>query len=215
MSSNRNLIILLIYLSLILSSCITNKKLIYIQHEGKAIDTITVATQSDYKIQPYDNLFVRVIIPDPQLSAMFNTTPTMTASFGISEQSADLISYPVEADGTIKLPYAGRVTIAGLTIYAATIEIEQALKTYIADASVMLKIVNNYISLIGEVQKPGRYPIYKNRLSIFQALALGGDLTDFSNRKKVQLIRQTRLLRLASHWLTGGHNIRLLKKVNL
>jgi polysaccharide export outer membrane protein len=52
-------------------------------------------------------------------------------------------------------------------------------------------MINNYVSLLGEVQRPGKYPIYKDRLTIFQALAMGGDLSDFSNRQKIRLIRPT------------------------
>jgi polysaccharide export outer membrane protein len=41
------------------------------------------------------------------------------------------------------------------------------------------------------VQLPGKYPIYKERLNIFQALAMAGDLKDFSDRQRIRLIRQT------------------------
>lgn len=191
MQSNRIFFIVLIFLSLFFSSCITNKKLTYLQHKGEPLDTITTLTPSAYKIQPYDNLFIRIVTPDPQLSAMFNTISSSAGySAGFNEQGVDLVSYPVEADSTIMLPYAGMVKVAGLTISVATMEVEKALKTYIADASVTVKMVNNYVSIIGEVQRPGRYPIYKNQLNIFQTIALAGDLNEFSNRKNLQIIRQ-------------------------
>jgi polysaccharide biosynthesis/export protein len=188
---NLKLLGIILFISLFVTSCITNKKLTYLQQEGTPVDTIKSITPADYKIQPFDNLFIRVVTPDPQLSAMFNTMPSNSPSIGTSEMSVDMLSYPVEADGAIQLPYAGRVVVGGLTLAAATIEVEKALKSYIADASVSVKMVNNYVSLIGEVQRPGRYPIYKSRMSIFQALALAGDLNQFSNRKRVQLIRET------------------------
>ncbi|MBK7712018.1 MAG: hypothetical protein IPJ37_14410 [Bacteroidales bacterium] len=52
-------------------------------------------------------------------------------------------------------------------------------------------MINNYVSLLGEVQRPGKYPIYKDRLNIFQALAMGGDLGNYSDRQKIQIIRPT------------------------
>ena len=52
-------------------------------------------------------------------------------------------------------------------------------------------MVNNYVSVIGEVQRPGRYPIYKDRLNIFQALAMAGDISEYGNKKKILLIRET------------------------
>ena len=87
-----------------------------------------------------------------------------------------MLSYTVDDDGTIELPYAGRFMVAGKTLHMVKTELDNALKSYIADAVVTVKMVNNYVSIIGEVQRPGRYPIYKDRLNIFQALAMAGDL---------------------------------------
>jgi len=182
---------LITILSLVVfSSCVTNRKLTYLQTDDSRSIFMPIA-QPAYLLQPYDNLFIRVVTPDPQLSAMFNTMPVTTYSISVTEQSADLVSYPVDGDGFIQLPYAGRIMVAGKTLAMVTQEVEKILKAYIADAAVSVKMVNNYVSLIGEVQRPGRYPIYKERMNIFQALAMGGDLNEFSNRQKIQILRQT------------------------
>jgi polysaccharide export outer membrane protein len=177
--------------TLLLTTCVTNKKLSYLQYiEGERNEYIAI-TPATYLIQPYDNLFIRVVTPDPQWSAMFNTMPVTTYSISVTEQSADLVSYPIDGDGFILLPYAGRIMVAGKTLATVTAEVEKVLKNYVADAAITVKMVNNYVSLLGEVQRPGRYPIYKDRMNIFQALAMAGDLGVFSNRQKIQLIRQT------------------------
>jgi len=181
----------MILIAATLGSCVTNKKLTYLQYEGIPSDTIVAVTPSEYQVLPYDNLFIRVVTPDPKWSEMFNTLPTTTYSVSVTEQSADMISYPVDGSGAILLPYAGKIFVAGKTLSVITSEVETALKGYIADAAVTVKMINNYVSLLGEVTRPGRYPIYKDRLNIFQALAMGGDLSDYSNRQKVQVIRQT------------------------
>ena len=172
------------------SSCVTNKKLTYLQYNGDRNDAMQPPAPSDYKIMPFDNLFIKVVTPDPLLSAMFNSMPVTSVSTSVTEQSVDLISYPVDSDGYIQIPYAGKIMVAGKTIDMITTEIEKVLQNYVADASITVRMVNNYVSLLGEVQRPGRYPIYKDRLNIFQALAMAGDLTDFSDRQKIQLIRQ-------------------------
>jgi polysaccharide export outer membrane protein len=122
---------------------------------------------------------------------MFNTLPTTTYSVNLTEQTADVVSYPVDGNGQISLPYIGSVSVAGKTLGEITAEVQKELKEYIADPAVTVKMVNNYVSLLGEVRNPGKYPVYKDRLTIFQALAMGNDLTDFSNRQKIQLIRPT------------------------
>jgi polysaccharide export outer membrane protein len=173
-----------------LTSCVTNKKLTYLQSEGVREEFIAI-TPATYIIQPYDNLFIRVVTPDPKLSDMFNTMPVTVSNVNVNELSADMLSYSVADDGTIELPYAGRFMVAGKTLSMVKTELDEALKSYVADAVVTVKMVNNYVSIIGEVQRPGKYSIYKDRLNIFQALAMAGDIATYGDRQKIQIIRQT------------------------
>ena len=183
--------LILLISALALSSCVTTTRLTYLQSSAPPADTIASVTPSEYRIMAYDNLFIRVVTPDPRVSEMFNTLSAATSGISVTEQSADMISYPVDGTGAIRVPYIGRMIVAGKTIAEVTTDVDLALKGYIADPAVTVKMINNYVSLIGEVNRPGKYPIYKDRLTIFQALAMSGDLTDFSNRQMIQLIRPT------------------------
>jgi polysaccharide biosynthesis/export protein len=184
-------IVTIIIIVCLMASCITNKKLTYLQYTGNAVDSAIVIQQSDYKIQPFDNLFIRVSTPDPQWSEMFNTVQASSSGVNISEQSADLISYSVDSEGNIGLPYVGKFYVSGKSLTTIKNELETVLKSYVTDATLTVKMINNYISVIGEVRVPGRYQIYKDRLNIFQAIAMAGDLDEFSDRQKIQIIRQT------------------------
>src|SRR5450759_1256208 len=119
-----NHLLITILASVLLTSCVTNKKLTYIQYTGTRNDAIVPVTPSDYKLMPFDNLFIRVVTPDPQWSAMFNTMPIATYSISVTEQSADLVSYPVNGEGYIQLPFAGRIKVAGKTLAMVTDEVE-------------------------------------------------------------------------------------------
>jgi polysaccharide biosynthesis/export protein len=191
MRSNRLIILSIITTALLVSSCVTNKKLTYLQYEEGAREEFIAITPATYIIQPYDNLYIRVVTPDPKLADMFNTISAIGSTLNVNELSADMLSYTVDDDGAIELPYAGRFMVAGKTLKMVKTELDDALKSYIADAVVTVKLVNNYVSIIGEVQRPGKYPIYKERLNIFQAIAMASDLGTFSDRQKIQLIRQT------------------------
>lgn len=182
---------IILLIATILTSCVTNKDLTYLQYKGTTSDTVMSVTPATYRVLPYDNLFIRVVTPDPRWSEMFNTLPVMSGGVSVTEQSADLISYPVDSSGAILIPYAGRIQVAGKTLQNITVDVEAALQEYISDAAVSVKLINNYVSLIGEVKNPGKYPLYKDRLNIFQALAMGSDLDDYSNRQQIQIIRQT------------------------
>jgi polysaccharide export outer membrane protein len=67
--------------------------------------------------------------------------------------------------------------------------LNKAASEIIKESSVVVKLVLYNISVLGEVQAPGKYTIYNNRINIFEALALARDLTSFANRSKVQIIR--------------------------
>ena len=186
-----NLLVIVFLVFALISSCITTKKLAYLQYQGSISDTTISHPPEDYKIQPFDNLFIRVVTPDPKWSEMFNTVQTATTGITLTEQSSDLISYSVDREGNIELPYAGKFNVSGKSLNTVRTELEVALKAYVSDAAVTVKMINNYISIIGEVRLPGRYLIYKDRMNIFQALAMAGDLSDYSNRQKISIIRQT------------------------
>lgn len=180
--------ILLIFL---ISSCVTRRKTTYLQHSEESIYPLQNVTPLEYKVQPNDNLYIKVITPDPTWSQIYNTMPVNSYSLTTNEQSADLISYTVFEDGTIDFPYIGPVSVAGKTLREVRKIIDGILVEYIDNGTVIVKLVNNYVSLLGDISNPGRYPIYKSRLNVFQALAMAGDMDDYSNRREVQIIRQT------------------------
>ena len=177
-------------LIMILSSCLTNKKLTYLQssEDSSALSGVTV-TPSAYRIMPHDILFIRVVTPDPQWSEIFN--PRMGAGGTLTQESASLWGYNVDDDGFIEIPYIGKVTVAGKTLAEIKVDLDEIFQKYVADGSVTVRIVNNYVSILGEVGSPGRYPLTRDRVNVFEALAQAGDLGDYSNRQEIQLIRQT------------------------
>lgn len=147
-------------------------------------------TPSVYKLIPYDVLFIRVITPDPQWSAIFNVGSGETNS--LTGESATLLGYPVDDNGDIEIPYVGKVEVGGKTLAETKIKLDSIFKNYLNDAAITVRLVDNYLSIIGEVRDPGRYPITKDRLNIFEAISLAGDMADFSDRQKVQLIRPSK-----------------------
>lgn len=179
---------------MILSSCVSKKKLTYLQYSDTSakydisVDEINAsATPITYKIMPYDNLFIRVVTPDPQWSELFNPTPSGTA--GMTEESAALVGYSVDGNGYIEIPFVGKVDVGGKTLAEIKVELDLIFKKYINDAYITVRLVNNYVGILGEVNAPGRYKLSKERLNVFEALSMAGDMNEYSNRQKVQLIR--------------------------
>lgn len=195
MKTRHTIIWISLSIILILSSCLTKKKLTYLQYTGtldntaaQVNDSRTSVTPSAYKLMPYDNLYIRVITPDPQWSEIFNTVTTGLGG-ALTEESAALSGYPLDADGNIEIPFVGKLNVAGKALSEVKVELDSIFKNYLKDASITVRLVNNFVSVIGEVRQPGRYPLTRDRINVFEALSMAGDMNDFSNRQKVQLIR--------------------------
>jgi len=188
--SHRYWLIVLVVGCCFLNGCVTAKKITYLQEYKDSEYSDEYTPPEAYRIQPDDNLYIRVSTPDPTLSSIFNAMPeggTMMAG----QESSHLLSYSVKLDGTVEFPYIGAIHVAGKTLSEAKAAIEEVLVDYVSDASVTARLVNNYVTILGQVNAPGMYPIYKEKLNIYQALALAGDLAQFSDRYQLKIVRQT------------------------
>lgn len=98
----------------------------------------------------------------------------------------------IDEEGYITLPIIGKVLCKGLTRTELARDIENRIREagYIADPQVNVRFANLTISVVGEVNKPGRYDIERDQLSIFEALALAGDMTIYGSREDVAIIRE-------------------------
>lgn len=186
----RMLIIVLGTTLLFFASCVTSEKTTYLQDYPTSAFADSTFVPVDYHIQVGDNLFIRVVTPDPRWSEMFNTIPTAAAGVSVTAQSVDLLSYAVKPNGTVDIPYLGEVEIVGLTLHEVKEELVVLLEEYVTDPAITVKLVNNFISILGEVRAPGLYPIYKDQLNIFQALSMAGDINEYGNRYEVSILRR-------------------------
>lgn len=189
---NRVNIFILLLMILIAGSCVSRRKLTYLQFSDKSArsgmtdESGPSVTPAAYKVMPNDYLFIRVITPDPQWSSLFNM---QSGEGGVTQESAALSSYPVDTEGNIEIPYVGKVQVASKTLSEIKEDLEKVFKNYVTDAAITVRVVDNNIGIVGEVNAPGRYSITKDRMTIFEALAMAGDLSVYSDRQRVQLIR--------------------------
>lgn len=187
-----HIIVAVLSLAFICGSCVSRKKLTYLHYSDNRSEASPEqefrysVTPSAYKIMPNDYLFIRVITPDPQWSALFNM---QQGEGSITMETAALSSYAVDIDGDIEIPYVGKVRVVGKTIPEIKSRLDTVFRSYVTDAVISVRMVENNISIIGEVTVPGRYPIIKDRMTVFDALAMAGDISSYGNRKGIQLIR--------------------------
>jgi len=180
--------------ALIFSSCVPQKKIKYLQlkDEAEVKSEYVNEKKIEYKIQPGDNLYIKIVSIDEKTSNLFNTADNRYANTMTSDAGVYLNSYTVNEHGYVDFPLIGKVLVLNLTVEEVKNKLQEALNEYLNETVVIVKMVNFYVTMIGEFNRPGEYRIYQDELNIFEAISIAGDLTDFANRNEVKLIRQTK-----------------------
>lgn len=185
-NSIRNLPIILIILASVVGSCVPINQLRYF-NDMDEINEPTVNPRMQKLIMPFDKLYIRVLSIDLQTSQIFNTTEEMrSSSYGVS---SGLLGYLVDEGGNINFPFVGKINVASLTTSEASDKIQKALSDYVANTSIIVKYVDNQVTVMGEVARQGLYPFSQDKLNIYEALSLGGGISRYGDRKNVMLIR--------------------------
>ena len=175
--------------ALFLVSCLTTGQTNLLQEPGAGIPSYPKidAPVEEYRVKTGDQLTIMVTTNplDRSTTQLFSYFSMMNLSAGANSRS-----FPVRIDGTIYFPYLGDIYVKGKT----TLEIQQLLEkrfneSIADDCNVRVSIENRYYSVIGEAAA-GRYPIIKEQMTIYQALAQSGGIKPFGDRKNVKIIRQ-------------------------
>lgn len=185
---------------LLFSSCISQKQIKYMQHETKQTPVVRRfdnAVRDSYKIMSNDNLYITVASLDDKSMDLFNAISANRGSmYNAGSASAGnagvyLNSYNVDDDGYIDFPIIGNVLVKDLTVLGVRDVLKKSIQEYIRDVTVVVKLVDFNVSVLGEVKRPGQFQVYQNEINIFEALALAGDIYPYGNRKSVNIIRKT------------------------
>ncbi|MEJ2594513.1 MAG: polysaccharide biosynthesis/export family protein [bacterium] len=183
--------------AIVLSSCVPQKKMIYMQVKEDS-DTLTNFVNDrkiDYRIQPGDNLYIRVVTLDEMTTMLLNPLTNSArggAAIGGNDANIYLQSYTVNEAGYLDFPMTGEIFVRNMNVDEIRDAIKEKLSEYLKELVVVVKLVNFNITLLGEIKNPGIYKIYQTNINLFEAISLGRDLTDFANRNQIAIIRQTK-----------------------
>ena len=179
----------------VLSSCGTSKDVVYFQDLKPGESEITMPEVQAITVQPEDKISIIVNSRDMQLTNLFNL-PYVSKQLGstsqLSNNNQGISGYTVDDEGNIDFPVLGKVHVAGLKReeIAEQIKNELMTKNLVKDPVVTVEFMNLCVSVLGEVNNPGRFAIARDRLTILDALSMAGDLTIYGNRQKVLVLRQ-------------------------
>lgn len=181
-------VFIFVLLLLGLLSCTPQKNYIYLQDKGNGDETTTAKTDTfKYRIKPKDLLYIKTIpIDEPSVTSLTSSSQ----SNATSGMDAYLDGYDVSDSGFVTLPLVGNIYVEDLTIAECQKVIQEKVNIYLKNSLVVVKLLNFDITVLGEVNNPGTYQIYKNQVNILEVLGLAGDLTIYGNRKQIMLVRQ-------------------------
>ena len=183
----------LLLLPLAFTACTSYKSVPYLQNDSIVNQVSQNPQLYDARIQPKDLLTIVVSTTQAELAVPFNlTVPTIVAAESRSLTSQpSLQSYLVDNQGYIDFPVLGKLRVVGLTKSETENLVKSKLKDYLKEEPVVnVRFINYKISVIGEVNRPSTFTIANEKVNVFEALAMAGDLTFYGLRNNVKLIRE-------------------------
>lgn len=196
----------LILLAAMVSSCISNKRITYLQNLSDStaidLDEFIPFAEVDYEyiLQPFDIVQIDFASSDPTLVEGFtfqnngNNMGGMRMGGGGGGQGSDplyMTGYSIDKEGMVDVPRLGKIKIAGMTEEEAKNVVQKAINAYFKDdVYVRLRIAGIRYTTLGEFNSVGVQIIYKNRATLFDALANAGETTLLGKKNQLFLIRQ-------------------------
>ena len=169
-------------------SCSTPKEISYFQDLQPGISELTITDPVEIKVRPKDKLSILVNSQDQKLNELFNLQNTGGNTSGNRIE----LGYTVDTQGFINFPVLGKVKVDGMTREQIAEHLTEQIKEreLIKDPVVTVEFLNFGVSVLGEVNNPGRIKIDRDNMTILDALSEAGDLTIYGKREKVLVLRQ-------------------------
>ena len=182
-----SIIVLLSFL--LLQSCIPMRKIVYMKNNPVSGKEISI-TPPVHHLEIGDVLFVRVLNSNDKSYEFFNIeTNTNSSANNTSMLSLYLNGSTINSLGMIEIPVIGKIFLLGKNLEEAKVSIQKVVDEYLQDAIVIVKLANFQVTILGEVNNAGTFPVFKESVTIFEALAMAGDLSDYANRQKLKIVR--------------------------
>ncbi len=177
--------LLSLVVSALFSSCLPQQRITYFQQKDATRDAYPVDTTYHAIIQTNDILTIYVASLSAETASYFNFSDK------VDDVNSLANGYIVDFQGNIQMPLVGNVHVANLTTRAARDTVIKRLEKYLVNPSVKLNIRNFRVTVLGEVLRPGVYPVQNEKLTITEALGLAGDLTQYGYRENVMVVRES------------------------
>jgi polysaccharide biosynthesis/export protein len=180
--------LLLSLIALLFSSCLPKKEIIYLQGSQNSDNS---STNYEPLIQRDDILYINISSRKAEAVAVFNLDAQTSKDINstTSGYTSQKQSYLVDNLGNIEFPIIGTIGVAGYSVNEFREVLKDKLKEYVNDPVINIRIINFKVTITGEVNQPGVVTTTSQRLTLFDALAMSGDLTLYGKRDNILIIR--------------------------
>lgn len=182
---------------LLLASCASRKDFVYVNDLMTNTD-YPVTVRHEAVIQCDDRLDITVSSKNPELAMPFNVQSgniQIDATGNVTSKGQASVrekGYRVDNEGNIDFPLLGKIHLQGKTLNQAIDEIKGRIEAgnYIKDPLVSIDFLNFRYTVLGAVGSTGTYNVNGDRITLLEAIAKAGDLTDKANLERVCVIRE-------------------------
>ena len=179
----------------LMTSCVSRKQLAYfhpVTAESAAEINKQRPVQPELTVKVNDALIISVTALDPEAALPYNlaSAPFATPNSEYVPTASSYQYYTVDAEGNIAFPVLGKLHVAGKTQSEVINMIQDMLKEQIVNPLVTMRFLNAKITVLGEVDLPGSYPLNNGRMTILEALGAAGDLTPYGRRDNILITRE-------------------------
>ncbi|MDR6846383.1 polysaccharide biosynthesis/export family protein [Flavobacterium granuli] len=193
---NKRLVFIFLFTSMLFTSCIPVKDLVYLQKKDNSSNEgpVVMVESKPYRLQTHDVLSITIKASDPKLVAIFNPTANGSES-DQSEEGLYFDGFTIDDHGNIRIPVLGEMNVMGFTLEEVRVNVEKRLlaEYFKENASifVVVKLAGFRYTINGEVGSTGTKTLFQEKVNIMEAIANAGDITTTGDRKAVTVIRQT------------------------
>ncbi|MEA4917140.1 polysaccharide biosynthesis/export family protein [Proteiniphilum sp.] len=183
----------LLVLTCITVSCVQVKDISYFQQADQGQTSLN-SKMYDARIKPKDLLAITVVSSEPAASRRYNLImPQIDATMNSIQSQPTLQNYLVDNDGNINFPELGTLKVKGLSTKELEKQIGEALKPFFTEELpiITVRILNYSVNVLGEVLRPGTFVSTNGRMTLFEGLAMAGDLTIYGRRDNIKVLRES------------------------
>lgn len=181
-------VIIFIFIYFAFIGCKTREKLVYFQDSDKIQTSPNLFYDPLLKVD--DFITITVLGVEPEAVRPFNLPIINAAIVGGYVQGAPTPpGYVVDSEGNIDFPVIGMIKVAGYKRSEVITILKSKLDAYVHNPTILIKILSFKVTVIGEVKNPGTFTIPNEKVTIFEAIGIAGDLLITGKRQNVKVIR--------------------------